>query len=510
MRLFNSLRNTFWNFIGQIILIFAGLFMKRVLLQTVGIENIGLNYLFNDIVILISIAELGLSGIIAYRLYDPLATGNEIKVKQIMDFFRKVYAFIGLIVIMLGFGLIPFLGYLVGETTLPYNYIIIVFVLFLIRSVEGYFFSYKQILIFADQKGFIITVVDIFTSIIYTIISIIVLLYTKNFIYVIVFEIIKKIINDIIIIGIVNKQYPFITKKDIKALEKLEIKMIIIDIKNAFISRMSKVVVRATDNIVISIFLGISTTGIFANYALLFDTIVNLLYQLITSIQASVGNLLVEEKREVIYSVLRKTTFISFFMVSICGCCLLQLSTPFVALWFGSKYTLAENIVWISVFNIFLHGTQLAIAQFADAGGLFEQNKKIDTMGCIINLILSIIGVALYGIVGVLIATFIAIALELYLRIRLVFMEILNIDYSRYIKQILLYFMFFTIEVVAVWVIGKSIYIQNPILEFVIYGFIAAIVPLIINIIVFRSSEDFIYMIDIIKMFFNKIKNIKN
>ena len=121
MRLKSTMRNTLWNLIGQFFMILTGLVLKRVLLQSIGIENIGLNYLFNDIVALLSIAELGLIGIIAYHLFEPLATGNQTRVAQLMDFFKKAYALIGLVITIAGFALIPFLGYLVGETTLDFN-----------------------------------------------------------------------------------------------------------------------------------------------------------------------------------------------------------------------------------------------------------------------------------------------------------------------------------------------------------------------------------------------------
>lgn len=501
IRLFNSMRNTFWNFIGQLVLVFVGLFLKRVLLQTLGTEKIGINYLFNDIVTLLSIAELGLTGIIAYHLYNPLAKENHNKVKQLMDFFKKSYAVLGLILTLVGFGIIPFLSILVGETTLPFDYISIVFILFLLRSVEGYFLSYKQLLLYADQKHYIITIIDIVTTIIYSVLSIVVLLYTKNFIYVILLEVIKKTINDLIIIGIVNKKYPYITMKNIPTIEKTDIKQISVDIKNVFVSKLSQSIIDATDNIVISIYLGITTTGLFSNYAMVLKTIETVLFQLIQSVQASVGNLLVDGKGEVIHSVLQKITFICFFMASISGSCLIQLTTPFVALWFGTKYVMVEAIVWVCVFNIFLHVMQLGVMQYSNARGLFKQTKKIDLVGCIFNVVLSIIGIQIMGIVGVFLATFISRSIEFVFRIKLVYKEVLEIEYAPYIKKILGYMLVFILEIIIVLCIGNIVNISNVIIEFIVLGMIAIIVPFMINIIVYYSTDDFQYMIYILKTY---------
>ncbi|MGB8452030.1 MAG: hypothetical protein WCD89_06830 [Anaerocolumna sp.] len=504
MRLLNTLRNTVWNLIGQVILIFSGLFLKQVLIHTVGTENIGLNYLFNDIVSLLSVAELGLTGIIAYHLYEPLSKGNQIKVIQVMAFFKKAYAVIGLFVTLLGFGIMPFLSYLVGDTTLDYQYIAIIFVLFLFRSVEGYFFSYNQILLYADQKAYIITIVDIITSLFYTLISIVVLQYTRSFIYVILIEIIKKIINDFIIFNIVNKRYPYIKKNKLVSLDRAEVVIIGTDVKNAFVSRASSGIVGATDNVIISMFLGISVTGLYSNYSMVFNTLQNVLYLLIQSVQASVGNLLVEAKGGIVYSVFRKITFVSFFMVSICGCCLIQLSTPFVALWFGKDYVMNDIIVWVCVFNIYIFIMQLVIVQFAGAGGLFKQSKKIDLIGCIINVFLSVFFVKITGIIGVFLATFISIVIEYVFRIRMIFKEILKVNGTDYVLHLVGYFLCFIVEIVTVKVIACCIDTGNPILNFTIWGFISIFVPLLINIGLYHSSDDFQYMLFIIKMFFKR------
>jgi O-antigen/teichoic acid export membrane protein len=118
MRLANTLRNLVWNFIMQLILIITGLLLKKILLDTIGTEKVGLNYVFNDITCLLSIADLGLTGIIAYHLYEPLVRKDELQIIKIMRFFQKTYAVIGCIVIALGLAIMPFLGLVIGDTTI--------------------------------------------------------------------------------------------------------------------------------------------------------------------------------------------------------------------------------------------------------------------------------------------------------------------------------------------------------------------------------------------------------
>lgn len=501
LRLFNSMRNSYWNFIGQILLIFSGLFLRRQLLLTLGLQKIGLNYLFNDIVALISIAELGITGIIAFHLYKPLSLGEVNKVKQLMDLFKKVYIILGFSVLIIGCCIIPFLPSLVGETKLSSGYIAIVFLMFLLRSVEGYFLSYKQLLLHADQKSYIIFIVDIITTLIYTVIALFVLWLTKSFVLVISLEILKKAINDIIIMKIVNKRYSFMARKDVPNLEIKEIKKILANVKDTFVSNISKSVINATDNIIISIFLGIKITGYYAGYAMILKTIEKVIKELLESVQGSIGNLLVEEKGELIYSVLKKMTFISFFLVSISGCCLILLTTPFISMWFGKEYIMAEMVVWVCVVNIFLYILQLGVIQYANAGGLFKDSKVIDIIGAALNVVLSIIGVKLFGIVGVFVATFISRGIEFILRINLVFSKILEISQNRYLLEIFGYFIVFLAESIVLLYLSSYMNIQNLLLSFFAFGLLAVFVPLSINILIYFRTENYKYMMHIIKSF---------
>ena len=507
-RLKNTLRNMIWNFSGQFVLIIAGLLMKRVLINTVGIEKIGLNYVFNDIVSLLSIAELGLTGIIAYHLYEPLERGDQLQIIKIMRFFRKAYFAIGCFVILVGIGIVPFLGFFIKNTaSISYTYIITAFILFLFRNSVGYFTSYKFILPYADQKEYLVIKVDIVSTIIYWLVAYFVIINTHNFLIILFLEIVKKIINDLILIGFVNKRYPFVRKMEKVNLERSEIKKIGVDIRDAFVSKISIAVISTTDNILMSKFLGLGITGRFSNYTLVLYTVQKILKQIISSAQASMGNLVLTEKKEVVYSVVKKMTFISFFTVSICGCCLLQLSTPFVALFFGKDYTLSQIVVLVSVFNIFLDIMQLTMVQLSEAQGLFSRIKKINLLSCIINVILSVIGVKTIGIVGILLGTLISRAIEYSLRIVLNFKEILPDSSKNYMRKIILYTFIFIAELIAVQSICYFINVGNPFVQFAIFALIAGGVPLIINCIIFNSSEDFRYMLQLINYFWLKTKS---
>lgn len=505
MRLRNTLKNLVWNFMGQLALILAGLLVKRVLLQTIGTEKIGLNYLFTDVVGLLSIAELGLTSIIGYHLYEPLANKDEIRIIKIMGFYRRAYHGVGGAVILIGIAMMPFLNYIVGDTTIDDGYIRIAFLLFILRTVEAYFFSYKSILPNADQKAYIILIIETITTIIHSIISVFVILYTKNYLYVLFLEIIKKVINDLIMIQIVNRRYPYIKDDQKISLEREEIKIVGRNIKDAFLSKASRIIVLTTDNIVMSVFLGLRIIGLFSNYTLVLYTIQSMLNELISSAQASIGNLMVKETEETVYFIVKKMTFISFFLVSICGCCLFLLTTPFISIFFGSEYIMNKIVVLICVFNIYLDIMQKAMIQLSDAGGLFRYSRRINITSCLINVVLSLIGVNIFGIAGVLLATLFSRMIEYSLRIRTNFRQILKISSKNYLLKIILFLFIFILELCFCNILSSYVHINNPYIQFIVYAVIAGMIPLIINTVIFYAGEEYQYMLRLIRMLLDRV-----
>lgn len=494
MRLEKTLKNFIWSLLGQLVLILSGLVLKKILLDTIGTEKVGLNYVFNDLVGLLSIAELGITNIIAYHLYKPLLTGDERMIIQIMRFFRKIYFFIGTTVIVLGFCLIPFLGMILGDTALDYDYIIIIFLLFLLRDTEGYFFSYKSILPYADQSSYLVMLIDTISLFVHTVLSVFVILYTREFIYVMLLEIVRKILRDMIINSVVDRRYPYIRQSSDAVLLRSETVKIRKEIFQVFIGKASDLVITTSDNILITMFLGLRTTGLFSNYTLVIYTVQTMLRQLLSSAQASIGNLLAADQRETIHSVVRKLTFIAFYIGVFCACCLYQLTTPFVAIYFGEQYTLERLIVLICVCNVFLDTLQRAMIQLADAGGLFRQTKIINFTSCITNVILSLIGVRFLGVAGILLGTLISRGMEFLLRIVFNFRLILITGGRRYLKTILIYVIIFIVEMGIVDLFCRFCPFESKLLQFAMFGLISALVPVLLNHLMFRRSEEYTYM----------------
>ena len=142
MRLKNSIKNSLSGFIQNIIIILIGFVAQKIFLSTLGEEYLGLNGLFNNIITMLGITELGIGTAIIYNLYKPLAENNIEEIKSLMKFYKKSYRIIALIVAVVGIAIIPFLPFIVGKTTITNIWIF--YSLFLIDIVLSYLLTYKR------------------------------------------------------------------------------------------------------------------------------------------------------------------------------------------------------------------------------------------------------------------------------------------------------------------------------------------------------------------------------
>ena len=131
MRFLNSIKNFFVGIGGNIITLILGFVSRYLFLMILSVEYLGVSGLFSSILTMLSFAELGIGTAIVYSLYKPLADKNQTEILSIMQFFRRVYSIIGIVVFVVGMALLPFLDFFVTDRKGIDN-LELIYVLFLI------------------------------------------------------------------------------------------------------------------------------------------------------------------------------------------------------------------------------------------------------------------------------------------------------------------------------------------------------------------------------------------
>lgn len=153
-RTFNSIHN------AKIALVFYSLnvilqfFSRKIFLDYLGSEVLGLNTTAQNLLGFLNIAELGIGAAVAYSLYKPLYNKDIRTINDIVSVQGWLYRKVATVVIISATILICFFPLIFEKAKVPLWYTYATFLALLISSLLGYFVNYKQIILSADQKEY--------------------------------------------------------------------------------------------------------------------------------------------------------------------------------------------------------------------------------------------------------------------------------------------------------------------------------------------------------------------
>ena len=86
-RLDKSVKNARINLTFYVIIIFISFFSRRIFLDFLGEEFVGLTSTLISVLGMINIAELGIGGAVGFMLYKPLYQDNKMELNEIISIF---------------------------------------------------------------------------------------------------------------------------------------------------------------------------------------------------------------------------------------------------------------------------------------------------------------------------------------------------------------------------------------------------------------------------------------
>ncbi len=395
--------------VGVFLIYFMKFITRTVFIHTLGKSYLGINGLFGNILDLLSLAELGVGQALAYRLYKPLVHGDTKRVTMLMQFYKKAYVIIGSVILFLGVAMIPMLKYLIKDlqslTELGIN-ITIVFLLFLLQSVTSYwFFAYKSAIVIADQKEYYLNVAAYGTSILTYGAQIFILIYYQNFLLYVGVIVLFNILQNLLYAKIANRLYSYINEAPDHKLPKEEQLDILKDCGSLFIYKINGVVLKATDNIVLSAFIGIGIVGLYSNYLLIYATIRTILYRVFRSAKASIGNLYANSSNKEKYDFFKALNLLTVVVYGTAGIGVILVADELIQIWIGSSYVISKPFSLLIGIELYTLGLKNNLDQVRSVMGLFRQAKWRPLAGIVVNLGVSIFLVSRIGIFGVIIGT---------------------------------------------------------------------------------------------------------
>ncbi len=500
MRTKNSLKNMIIALISYFITLLITFISQKYLINILGIEYSGINSVFNNILSMLSISELGIGTAIIFNLYEPIAKNKVSEIKSLLKFYKKAYNFIALFILFIGIILIPFIPNFISGNNISEN-IYLVFLLFLIDSVISYLATYKRSLIYANQKNRIIDIIHLCYTLILNISQILILVNTKNYILFLSLKIVCRLIENIVINIIANKMYPFIKDKNVLVISKDIKDDIFKRVKAQVLHSIGGFVVLGTDSLLVSKFFGLNMAGIYGVYIMVINAAHTIISQIFSAVTASIGNLLTEKDYKKNLIVYKRLEFINFIIYSVVSIVFYFSINDFICIWLdSSEYLFTNAIVMCLAINIFLQGMRKTMQTFATAAGICYENRFVPIFEATINLVASLILLKIFGIIGVVIGTILStFVLYFYSFPKFIYNPLFKKDKKDNIIEFMKYVSVLIIMFLIVYGINIFVLFENIYLKFIIETVLNTFICGLLIIIIFHKTDEFRFIINSIK-----------
>lgn len=493
MRTKKSIRNATVSIIMNVIMILIGLVSQKIFLHILGTEYLGISGLFSNIISMLAIVELGIGPAIIYNLYRPIKENDTVKIKALINFYKKVYNIIAILIFILGILLIPLLPYILKDANIPEN-IVIIYILFLTDTFVSYLAAYKQSILYANQENYIINIIHIVYLIVMNFSQLFLLYLTENYYLYLITKIICRLLENVVISLVVLKKYPIFFIKNQEKVDSSTSKDILTRTKGLIFHKIGTFIVDGSDNIIISTFLGIKMVGLYTNYSLILNAVTNLTTQVFSAITSSVGNLLVSVNKEKNVEVFKNIYFINFVMATIISVGFLCCIQPFISIWIGKKYLLSSFIVITLAINLYIKILSRTMNTFKEAAGIFYEDRYVPILQSVINIIVSILLSYCLGLAGVFIGTIVSnLLLHLYSYPKYVYKQLFSNGVISYFKNFIKYLFIFILILVICYLITFVVIVNNVFLQLLLNIIISLILSITIIVVAFRKTSQFIY-----------------
>lgn len=511
-RVNNSIKVSTANLIHHILYTVMNFAYRTIFVLVLSKEYLGLNGLFTDILNLLSLAELGIGSAIGFRLYKPIKEDNIIEVAQLMNFYQKIYRYIALAVTVIGLAIMPLLPYIIKDsaTTLPADMnLYALYAVFLAQSVSGYLFAYKQTLMLADQRGYVVTIMNMISYVVRFSGQMVILFLIKSYMFTLIFSTAWTICANIIISIVITKKYKevFVIKEKLPKNIKSEI---IKDTTALMLHKVGNVIRTGTDSMVIAAMIGLQMNGVLSNYVLIIGVIKLIYEQLMGGVTAGLGNLCTSKDIPRINIVFKNYHFASMWLSGFCAIGLICLLNPFIKVWFNKPdLLLDESYVVVIVFSSYLYFCRNAPMTLTTVSGLFRRDKFRPLIEAGLNLVISIVATKYLGLFGVYLGTIVSFLLTSFWREpRIIYKYLFETKETNYWLKYFSYFLVTAIAGAATYFAIK--YIPGGIGYFVLKLLVVCILPNAIFALAFCKSEELKYYLHIFKRIVKRKKKIKN
>ena len=440
MRSKKALMNTATSLLLQFVSVICGFIVPRIIIGTYGSELNGLTASITQFLGYITLFESGVGGVVRAAMYKPLAENNVPKlsgiVKATESFFRKIaLIFVGYMLV-----LACVFPVLVNKSFDWFFTASLIVIIGISTFAQYYFGMTYTVLIHADQRRYIASVIQIFTIILNAILVLVFANLGASIHWLKLGTAAVYVLRPIVLNIYVKRKYTLdkTVKPDTQAIKQ---RWDGLGHHIAYFVNLNADVVILTLASKISGAFSIAEVSVYTVYHAVVYGIVNITSSFSTGMEAGFGNMIAKGENDNLNKKFGLYEFIYFTIVSVMFTCAGILILPFI-----SVYT--KGITDIDYIRpAFAYIITLAYAAYSIrspyntltlAAGHYRQTRNGAFLEAGINIVVSVVGVFIWGIIGVALGTLAAMAFRTVQYAWYLSKNILNRKFSVFIKRILI------------------------------------------------------------------------
>lgn len=390
----------------QLITIICGFILPRFFLTYYGSEVNGLVSSVTQFLGFISLAECGVGAVVQTTLYKPLAENDMQSVSKVVvssdRFFRRI-AYI----LLCYTAVLMFVYPLITIESFDYLFtFLLVFVISISTFAQYYLGMTYKLLLNADQLGFIQCFIHAAALILNTVSCVLLMRFGASV------QTVKLTTSLIFIIppvlfSVIAKQRYKIDRSVILTEEPIKQKW------NGLAHHISGVVLGNTDTVILTLFSTLENVSIYAVYHLVVNGVKQIIISMTNGVRALFGNMIAKNEIEELTLAFNRIEWLLHTLVTFVFTVTGVLIIPFIKV-YTSDITDANYIVPAFAYMITLaqaaYCYRLPYYILVSAAGHYRQTQQSAIIEMAINIIVSILFVFRFGLIGVAIGTFVAMA----------------------------------------------------------------------------------------------------
>ena len=451
--------------------------MRTIIIYTLGNLYLGLGSLFSAILNTLNLAELGIGSAMVFSMYKPAAENDTKTICALLNVYKKIYLVIGTVVLIIGLGLLPFLPDLIhGKYPDDIN-IYVLYVMQLLSAVAGYFFfAYRGSILTAYQRADIANIVTFITEFFMYLLQALSLIVFRNYYMYVFLILLRSIVYNLIVFQIVKKRFPALVASG--TIDQ-DIKKQIIEKTSALAGhKVAVVIINSTDNILISMLIGLNMVAIYNNYYSVVQAIAGILLLIFSGVTPIVGNYLITENNDRISSLFDTLNYLNAFIIVICCNCFMTMIQPFILLWTGEQNMFPMYMVVLFVVYFYTLRIRIVMNLFKDAAGIWEKDLVKAYAMALINLSIDIFLMQKIGIAAALISTIITMVFAFFYEAVVVHKYVLKSKILHFLRMNALYLFIAVISCFSSAILMKYSF-DNTIARLLTGGFVGSMVGIV-------------------------------